>query len=79
MFFSGRYIILLMGFFSIYTGLIYNDVFSKAFNFYGSGWEFVKKNTTDSSVKYVGKFKYTYPFGVDPVKKYLSLKTIYNF
>uniref|UniRef100_A0A671WCK5 V-type proton ATPase subunit a n=1 Tax=Sparus aurata TaxID=8175 RepID=A0A671WCK5_SPAAU len=76
-FFEGRYIILMMGLFSIYTGLIYNDCFSKSLNIFGSGWSvkamgWTKEQwennrflTLDPNV--TGVFKGPYPLGIDPI------------
>uniref|UniRef100_A0A673XD84 V-type proton ATPase subunit a n=1 Tax=Salmo trutta TaxID=8032 RepID=A0A673XD84_SALTR len=62
MFFEGRYIILMMGLFSVYTGLIYNDCFSKSLNIFGSGWTNTQKHAQAHGV-FVGP----YPFGIDPI------------
>ncbi|XP_046697276.1 V-type proton ATPase 116 kDa subunit a isoform X1 [Silurus meridionalis] len=80
-FFEGRYIILMMGIFSVYTGFIYNDCFSKSLNLFGSGWNVtamfdsgvwdnntVRFNsflTLDPNVSNV--FIGPYPFGIDPI------------
>lgn len=74
MFFSGRYLILLMGLFSIYTGLMYNDVFAKSLNVFGTSWRVPEHNT--SVLTLVPEIqlnpeelfdKTPYVFGVDPV------------
>ncbi|XP_004012976.1 V-type proton ATPase 116 kDa subunit a 1 isoform X4 [Ovis aries] len=79
--FSGRYIILLMGVFSIYTGLIYNDCFSKSLNIFGSSWSvrpmFDIYNWTEETLRgnpvlqlnpaVTGVFGGPYPFGIDPI------------
>ncbi|KAJ7784545.1 V-type ATPase, V0 complex, 116kDa subunit family [Mycena metata] len=60
----GRYIILLMGLFSVYTGLIYNDIFSKSLHLWHSGWDFPPfGNNTRITATSNG---HTYPFGLDP-------------
>ncbi|XP_026679578.1 V-type proton ATPase 116 kDa subunit a-like [Diaphorina citri] len=82
-FFGGRYIILLMGLFSMYTGLIYNDVFSKSLNLFGSNW----KNNYNSSTLASNKdlqmdpkddyIQYPYPFGLDPIWQLSENKIVF--
>ncbi|CAH1646912.1 unnamed protein product [Spodoptera littoralis] len=73
-FFGGRYIILLMGLFSMYTGLIYNDIFSKSLNIFGSSWRNNYNESTLASNKLLqlnpdseDYVQTPYPFGIDPV------------
>uniref|UniRef100_A0A8C1HF38 V-type proton ATPase subunit a n=1 Tax=Cyprinus carpio carpio TaxID=630221 RepID=A0A8C1HF38_CYPCA len=82
MVFAGRYIILLMGIFSVYTGIIYNDCFSKSFNVFGSGWSvrpmfgvggnWTSKTLEDNRVLQLDPavpkvFNGPYPIGIDPI------------
>lgn len=64
MFYGGRYIILLMGIFSMYTGLIYNDIFSQAMTLLSSRYVFAHDH---DSGKWIGTQSSTYGFGIDPV------------
>lgn len=80
-FFGGRYLLLLMGLFSVYTGFIYNECFSRATAIFPSGWSvaamanqsgwsdtFLAEHpllTLDPNV--TGVFLGPYPFGIDPV------------
>ncbi|CAN1255944.1 V-type proton ATPase subunit a3 [Linum perenne] len=74
--FGGRYVILLMSIFSIYTGFIYNEFFSVPFELFGrSAYEcrdpscgsFLMLGSRDSTTIGLIKVGPTYPFGVDPV------------
>ncbi|XP_033213557.1 V-type proton ATPase 116 kDa subunit a [Belonocnema kinseyi] len=83
-FFGGRYIIFLMGLFSMYTGLMYNDVFSKSLNIFGSNWnvsyDFSPINSNrvlqlnPNSTDYI---QHPYPIGMDPVWQLAENKIIF--
>lgn len=80
-FFGGRYLLLLMGLFSVYTGFIYNECFSRATVIFPSGWSVAamanQSGWSDTFLaehpmlaldpNVTGVFLGPYPFGIDPV------------
>ncbi|XP_032496595.1 V-type proton ATPase 116 kDa subunit a isoform X4 [Phocoena sinus] len=80
-FFEGRYLLLLMGLFSVYTGFIYNECFSCATAVFPSGWSVAamanQSGWSDAFLaqqpllsldpNVTGVFLGPYPFGIDPV------------
>jgi len=71
--FQGRYMLLLMGIFSIYTGLIYNEAFAISIDIFGSSWEYPNVNATEA----VLVTDRVYPFGVDPIWKTATNTLLY--
>lgn len=76
MFFSGRYLILLMGLFSVYTGLMYNDVFAKSLNLFGTSWNVTKFDEATQNLTQISEIQLNpvwsysgtpYYFGLDPM------------
>ncbi|QIW99413.1 hypothetical protein AMS68_004931 [Peltaster fructicola] len=65
--FYGRYIMLMMGVFSMYTGLIYSDAFSKEIPIAPSMWQWKAGDSWSEgqTLKAERVSGYTYPFGMD--------------
>eukprot|EP00300_Choanocystis_sp_HF-7_P003953 c13014_g1_i2.p1 GENE.c13014_g1_i2~~c13014_g1_i2.p1 ORF type:complete len:844 (+),score=222.52 c13014_g1_i2:116-2533(+) len=67
--FSGRYVMLLMGIFSMYVGALYNETFSLPINAFGSAYSFHKTILADNTTLVTTNMRGVYPFGMDPVWK----------
>lgn len=53
-----------MGLFSIYTGFMYNDIFSKTLHIWHSGWDYPPQQ--GNGTIFATNNGHVYPFGVDP-------------
>ena len=65
MLFDARWLLLFMGLFSMYGGIIFNEWFGFSIDIFGTAWD------TNDKVHYSrsGEDNYVYPFGVDPIWK----------
>lgn len=80
-FFGGRYMILLMGIFSIYSGFIYNDVFSKSVNIFGSSWNPGNHTLAEQITLCPTWHTYSgspYPLGLDPLWQVAPNKILFT-
>lgn len=67
--YGARYMLFMMGIYSVYCGLVYNDFFSLGLNLFGSNFNFADREQ-GVPAEYVeggyGDSEFVYPFGVDP-------------
>eukprot|EP00531_Pseudo-nitzschia_arenysensis_P006057 CAMPEP_0116141410 /NCGR_PEP_ID=MMETSP0329-20121206/14369_1 /TAXON_ID=697910 /ORGANISM="Pseudo-nitzschia arenysensis, Strain B593" /LENGTH=852 /DNA_ID=CAMNT_0003636595 /DNA_START=64 /DNA_END=2622 /DNA_ORIENTATION=+ len=71
---TARYMLLMMGFFAVYAGLVYNDCFSLGLDLFGSRYHFegqedgtVEEGDVAELVADYGSDDSVYPFGLDPM------------
>lgn len=69
-----------MGLFSMYTGFVYNDIFSKSLNIFGSYWTVNYNKSTVVTNKDLqlnpstdDYYQHPYPIGLDPVWQVMFL------
>jgi V-type H+-transporting ATPase subunit a len=73
--YDGRYMLLLMGLFSIFTGALYNEFFAVPLNLFGSRWQYTEASSMACGIDNcdipgaVLAPKSPYPFGFDPIWK----------
>ncbi|XP_070537103.1 V-type proton ATPase 116 kDa subunit a 1-like [Ptychodera flava] len=79
--YAGRYVVLPMGLFSIYSGLIYNDFFSKSLNIFGSSFNVSGAEYSNETIRHNEFLQLApestfsgspYPLGFDPVWRLAS-------
>ncbi|KAJ1964693.1 H(+)-transporting V0 sector ATPase subunit a [Dipsacomyces acuminosporus] len=78
MFYSGRYIILLMGVFSMFTGFLYNDIFSRAMSTFASGWAWPEDKGGEGVTVEATKLGHTYLIGIDPAWHHASNSLLFT-
>ncbi|KAJ5679378.1 hypothetical protein N7462_007622 [Penicillium macrosclerotiorum] len=63
--FYGRYVMIMMGLFAMFTGFIYNDIFSKPMTFFSSQWQWPEDIKAGQAVEATLKDGYRFPIGLD--------------
>ncbi|PVU87264.1 hypothetical protein BB559_006131 [Furculomyces boomerangus] len=66
MMFEGRYMILMMGIYSMVVGFVYNDTFSRAMHLFKPGWLWPSDRKLGELVSAKLVKGYVYPVGIDP-------------
>jgi len=71
---GGRYMIVMMGFFAVYAGFVYNDMFALGLNLFKSRYYFagqdyneVEEGAIATAIADYGDAETVYPFGLDPI------------